>query len=60
VEHAFRAEGCSAPAAWGNTPGDTYGWHTHQYHKVLFCQEGSITFHTVGPAGCACVEATRA
>jgi quercetin dioxygenase-like cupin family protein len=31
---------------WGNAPGDTYDWHSHPYHKVLFCQQGSITFHT--------------
>jgi mannose-6-phosphate isomerase-like protein (cupin superfamily) len=84
AETRFREEGCSAPRAWVNGPGDTYGRHAHHYHKVLFCQEGSITFHTsdgdidlaagdrldiepgtehaatVGPAGCACVEATRA
>lgn len=42
---AFRAEGCSEPRPWGNGPGDTYGWHAHDYHKVLFCLEGSITFH---------------
>jgi len=42
---AFRAEGCSAPRAWGNAPGDTYGRHVHGFHKVLFCLEGSITFH---------------
>jgi hypothetical protein len=42
---AFAAEGCSAPRPWGNAPGDTYGWHAHGYHKVLFCLEGSITFH---------------
>jgi len=42
----FRAEGCSAPRFWGNPPGDTYGWHAHDYHKVLFCLEGSISFHT--------------
>ena len=41
----FRAEGCSAPRAWGNGPGDTYGRHAHGYHKVLFCLDGSITFH---------------
>ena len=34
------------PRWWGNPPGDTYGWHAHEYHKVLFCLEGSITFHT--------------
>lgn len=43
---AFRAEGCSPPRDWGNAPGDTYGRHSHGYHKVLFCLEGSITFHT--------------
>jgi hypothetical protein len=80
---SFRAEGCSPPRAWGNGPGDAYGWHEHGYHKVLFCLDGSITFHlregdmtlaagdrldlgpgtehaaTVGPEGCACVEASR-
>jgi hypothetical protein len=42
---ALRDEGCSAPRPWGNGPGDTYGRHSHGYHKVLFCLEGSITFH---------------
>jgi hypothetical protein len=42
---AFAAEGCSAPRAWGNGPGDTYGRHAHDFHKVVFCLEGSITFH---------------
>lgn len=35
-----------APRWWSNAPGDTYGWHDHPYHKVLFCAEGSIVFHT--------------
>ena len=43
---AFRADGCSPPRAWSNGPGDTYGWHAHGYHKVLFCLEGSIVLHT--------------
>ena len=43
---AFAAEGCSSPTTWGNGPGDTYGRHAHGYHKVLFCLEGSIVFHT--------------
>lgn len=34
------------PHWWGNSPGDTYGWHSHDYHKVLFCTAGSIIFHT--------------
>ncbi len=79
----FGSEGCSSPRPWANGPGDTYGWHEHAYHKVLFCLAGSIVFHTddgdvaldagdrldlpagtrhgatVGPDGCACVEASR-
>jgi hypothetical protein len=79
----FAKEGCSSPRPWSNAPGDAYGRHTHGYHKVLFCLEGSITFHlgdgdvsleagdrldlepatehaaTVGPNGCACIEASR-
>jgi quercetin dioxygenase-like cupin family protein len=46
AESTFAREGCSAPTLWGNAPGDTYGWHVHAYHKVLFCLTGSITFHT--------------
>jgi hypothetical protein len=44
-EAALAAEGCSSPRPWGNGPGDTYGRHDHPYHKVLFCLDGSITFH---------------
>jgi quercetin dioxygenase-like cupin family protein len=40
------AEGSSSPRVWGNTPGDRYGRHSHDYHKVLFCLSGSIVFHT--------------
>ena len=40
------AEGCSAPRLWENGPGDHYGRHAHDYHKVLFCLSGSIVFHT--------------
>lgn len=43
---AFRAEGCSAPQSWANGPDDRYGRHAHDYHKVLFCLDGSIMFHT--------------
>jgi hypothetical protein len=39
-------EGLSQPRWWSNAPGDTYGWHDHPYHKVLFCSEGRIVFHT--------------
>ena len=45
IEARFREEGLS-PQAWGNGPGDTYDWHQHGYHKVLYCVEGSIVFHT--------------
>ena len=44
----YRDERCSPPRFWGNGPGDTYGRHSHDYHKVLFCLAGSITFHTSG------------
>jgi mannose-6-phosphate isomerase-like protein (cupin superfamily) len=43
---AFRSEGCSPARPWDNGPGDTYGWHDHDYHKVLFCLSGSIVLHT--------------
>ena len=45
IEEAFRSEGLS-PHGWGNGPGDTYGRHSHSYHKVLYCVSGSIVFHT--------------
>jgi quercetin dioxygenase-like cupin family protein len=41
----LRAEGLS-PHGWGNAPGDTYGWHQHDYEKVLYCVRGRIVFHT--------------
>lgn len=31
---------------WGNAAGDVYGSHSHEHPKVLYCLEGSITFHT--------------
>jgi quercetin dioxygenase-like cupin family protein len=45
VRARFTAEGLS-PHSWSNAPGDTYGWHSHQYDKVLYCVLGSIVFHT--------------
>jgi quercetin dioxygenase-like cupin family protein len=45
AEAHFAAEGLT-PHAWSNGPGDTYGWHSHDYHKVLYCVRGSIVFHT--------------
>ena len=41
----FRDQGME-PREWENGPGDTYGWHAHDYHKVLFCVSGGIVFHT--------------
>ena len=35
-----------SPHAWGNGPSYKYGWHSHGYHKVLYCVSGSIVFHT--------------
>ncbi|MDQ6615380.1 MAG: AraC family ligand binding domain-containing protein [Actinomycetota bacterium] len=44
-EERLRQEGMT-PQAWGNGPGQRYGWHRHDYHKVLYCVSGSIVFHT--------------
>ncbi len=41
----FELEGLH-PSEWGNAPGDQYSWHSHDYHKVLYCVSGSIVFHT--------------
>ena len=32
------------PQRWRNAPGDTYAAHSHGYHKILHCLQGSITF----------------
>jgi quercetin dioxygenase-like cupin family protein len=45
VQQVFAAEGLT-PHSWSNGPGDVYGWHAHDYHKVLVCVRGSIVFHT--------------
>jgi quercetin dioxygenase-like cupin family protein len=42
---AFREEGL-APHTWSNEPGYLYAEHEHPFHKILFCVDGSITFHT--------------
>ena len=47
VEKRFSAEGLR-PSSWSNRPGDRYGEHSHTYHKVLYCVDGSITFHVEG------------
>ncbi len=45
IRARFEQEGLR-PHDWGNGPGDTYEWHSHGYHKVLYCVSGSIVFHT--------------
>lgn len=45
AEAAFRERGLE-PHTWSNTAGYWYDWHQHPHHKVLYCAEGSITFHT--------------
>ena len=35
------ASGCYS---WSNGPGDRYAAHTHNFEKVLYCVDGSITF----------------
>jgi quercetin dioxygenase-like cupin family protein len=35
------ASGCYS---WSNGPGDRYAAHHHNYEKVLYCVDGSITF----------------
>ena len=45
IEAKFREEGLAAHT-WGNEPGYEYEWHSHGYHKVLYCVSGSIVFHT--------------
>jgi quercetin dioxygenase-like cupin family protein len=52
----FAAENCPHPRKWSGGPDQTYDWHAHGYHKVLFCLTGEITFqdregltHRVGP-----------
>ncbi len=45
IEARFKDEGLS-PHGWGNSPGDRYGSHSHDYHKVLYCVAGGVVFHT--------------
>jgi quercetin dioxygenase-like cupin family protein len=45
LERRLSEAGAGAPRWWSNGPGDTYGWHDHPYHKILFCSEGGIVFH---------------
>lgn len=45
AQSAFDAEGLE-PHRWSNDPGAEYAAHEHSRHKVLYCVEGSIVFHT--------------
>jgi quercetin dioxygenase-like cupin family protein len=45
IEARFEEEGLN-PQVWGNEPGYEYAWHSHAFHKVLYCVSGSIVFHT--------------
>jgi len=45
IRAKFEEEGLS-PHNWSNGPDDRYAWHSHSYHKVLYCVSGSIVFHT--------------
>jgi cupin domain len=46
LEAHLRDEGLANPRWWSNGPGEEYGWHAHEYHKVLYCAAGSIVFRT--------------
>jgi mannose-6-phosphate isomerase-like protein (cupin superfamily) len=46
AEAALESAGASSRSRWANDGGYRYGWHSHGYHKVLFCVSGSIVFHT--------------
>lgn len=45
IERLMRAGGLQ-PREWSDSPGALYGWHAHEYPKVLYCAGGSIVFHT--------------
>ncbi len=32
------------PSRWSADPGTPFASHTHPHHKVLFCEDGEITF----------------
>jgi quercetin dioxygenase-like cupin family protein len=45
LETRFRDAGLTT-RTFSNAPGDRYDWHEHERHKILYCVEGAITFHT--------------
>lgn len=44
IEGALASEGLN-PHWWENGPNFVYSQHAHEYHKVLYCESGSIVFH---------------
>jgi mannose-6-phosphate isomerase-like protein (cupin superfamily) len=34
------------PQCWSNEPSESWGWHSHDRAKVVYCLEGAVTFHT--------------
>lgn len=47
IRRIFENENLS-PSTWSNGPGDKYSAHSHGYHKVLYCLQGSIVFNVEG------------
>ena len=47
VESKLRAEADHC-YQWRNGPGATYAVHSHPYRKILYVEEGSITFTPSG------------
>lgn len=47
IRRIFESENLS-PSTWSNGPGDKYSAHSHGYHKVLYCLQGSIVFNVEG------------
>ena len=44
IKQAFADEGLS-PHSWSNSARYFYQEHSHDYDKVLYCVQGSVTFH---------------
>ena len=43
LQRIINNQGLSA-YRWSNSPGDTYGKHSHPFHKIIYVVQGSITF----------------
>ena len=43
LRHRMISDGMD-PKRWSNASGDRYSVHSHEYHKVVYCLEGSIWF----------------